>query len=37
MTEHDPRIALNGRAPQIADTAWIAPTASVIGAVTRQL
>jgi len=29
-----PEIALDGRAPRVADTAWIAPTAAVIGDVT---
>jgi len=34
MTQHHPLISLPDRTPQVADTAWIAPTAAVIGAVT---
>lgn len=34
MTGHSPLIPLPDRTPQVADTAWIAPTAAVIGAVT---
>ena len=34
MTDHSPLISLPGRTPQVADSAWIAPTAAVIGAVT---
>ncbi len=34
MTEHSPVIALPGRTPVLAGTAWVAPTAAVIGAVT---
>ena len=28
MTDHSPLISLPGRTPQVADSAWIAPTAA---------
>ena len=34
MKPHNPVIGIHGRTPRIADTAWVAPTAAVIGAVT---
>jgi len=34
MTDPSPLISLQGRTPAVAGTAWVAPTATVIGAVT---
>ena len=34
MTQHHPIIPIAGRTPEVAETAWVAPTAAVIGAVT---
>ena len=34
MPQHHPIIPIAGRTPEVAETAWVAPTAAVIGAVT---